>query len=443
MPQMNSFYTNMLGESDPRSGARSLWIARRPTDIREENDGVTLTVPFVPDSVDTDRQTLTFPIVLRAYGKNILRASVAFAGQIEPDEDNPMLEPTSDTVTNKLTVEKTDKAWIVRDSDGDIRVEVNMISPVMRPWGDLSPEPADADKLAGFDVTLYPDGETAVPFAAYDLFSRTYESVAIGFEKPSEGLVRSLFAFHADPNEKFAGTGERFLRMNLAGSTIELQNVDARGAHTSRAYKNVPFIVSSRPYGLCVLTSAHVRLSPAGVSTRAMQGAIEDSRLDLFIIGGGSVERVQYNYRRLTGFPRRVPVWSYGTWMSRMTYFSAEESEGVAKRMREGDFPLDVIHLDTGWFAKNWACEWKFNEERFPNPAAYMKRMRDMGVRISLWQLPAVAEGTELAEEAQQKGFLPAADNEAELRFSIAGCPYVAHIDFSNPSAVLWYQSLL
>ena len=51
-------------------------------------------------------------------------------------------------------------------------------------------------------------------------------------------------------------------------------------------------------------------------------------------------------------------MWSYGTWMSRMTYFSADEVREIAHKLRDGDFPCDVLHLDTGWFAKDWVCEW-------------------------------------------------------------------------------------
>jgi alpha-D-xyloside xylohydrolase len=91
--------------------------------------------------------------------------------------------------------------------------------------------------------------------------------------------------------------------------------------NSRRAYKNIPFYLSSHPYGLFLHTSSHVCLSLADISICAAQGLVEEPALDMFVIGGGSVERVLYNYCRLTGFPQDVPLWSYGTWMSRMTYF--------------------------------------------------------------------------------------------------------------------------
>ena len=106
-------------------------------------------------------------------------------------------------------------------------------------------------------------------------------------------------------------------------------------------------------------------------STRSVQLMAEEGVMDLFIIGGDTTEEILYGYRQLTGFPTMPPLWSFGTWMSRMTYFSADEVNEICDRMREEDFPCDVIHIDTGWFITDWLCEWKFNPERFPRSTRF------------------------------------------------------------------------
>lgn len=55
-------------------------------------------------------------------------------------------------------------------------------------------------------------------------------------------------------------------------------------------------------------------------------------------------------YTALTGRSPMPPLWSFGLWMSRITYKSEDETRGVAKKLREHRIPADVIHLDTGWF---------------------------------------------------------------------------------------------
>jgi alpha-D-xyloside xylohydrolase len=216
------------------------------------------------------------------------------------------------------------------------------------------------------------------------------------------------------------------------------------GVNNRRAYKNVPFFLTSRPYGLFMHTSSHSRLSLADISTRAAQGLVEEPALDLFVLGGGSPAAILREYCRLTGFPGEVPMWSYGVWMSRMTYFSAEEVTGIVDRLRAEGYPLDVIHLDTGWFAKDWVCEWEFSPERFPDPPGFFDAMASRGVRVSLWQMPNIGAGNRLLDLAREKGYLPqrgevSAGSASDFSAQALG----GRIDFTNPDAVVWYQGLL
>jgi alpha-D-xyloside xylohydrolase len=228
----------------------------------------------------------------------------------------------------------------------------------------------------------------------------------------------------------------RAARFGLAGSTVVLENTDALGVSSRRAYKNVPFYVSSAGYGLFIHTSCRTRLSFADISSRAVQGGVESPLLDLFFIGGGSIPSIVTAYRRLTGIPRLPPLWSYGVWMSRMTYFSASEVLDVAAGMRRGGFPCDVIHLDTGWFKTDWLCEWEFNPERFPDPEGFMREMRRTGFRVTLWQLPHVTEGTTLVSLAREKKYVAtSARQSSESNLDVARW-YT--IDFTRPEAVAW-----
>jgi alpha-D-xyloside xylohydrolase len=317
---------------------------------------------------------------------------------------------------------------------------VDTSEPEIHFWSEQLPPPDET-----FSATIYPDSDTAVPLSAYDQFSPfKQESMAVAFIERDGIPYRSLYSFYAEAQEKFAGTGERFSKLDLSGQTVTLENTDALGVNSRRAYKSIPFYVSSRPYGLFLHTSCHVRLSLADISTRAAQGLIEEPVLDLFVIGGGSVERVLYNYRRVTGFPTSLPLWSYGTWMSRMTYFSADEAREVGRKLREGDFPCDVIHLDTGWFAKDWVCEWEFSKERFPDPAGFIKEMREDGYRITLWQTPNIGEGNKLLEKAVERRYLAPRKGQDDLPDSSFDAHDIqGQIDFSNPEAVAWYQGLL
>jgi hypothetical protein len=88
--------------------------------------------------------------------------------------------------------------------------------------------------------------------------------------------------------------------------------------------------------GVCSPLSEYPRLSFADISSRAVQGGIESRSLDLFFIGGGSIQSIGTEYRRLTGVPPLPPLWSYGTWMARMSYFSAGEALRRVRRASVG-----------------------------------------------------------------------------------------------------------
>jgi alpha-D-xyloside xylohydrolase len=391
----------------------------------------------VPDeNIPPKRHTLW----VSAYGEEIIRLTINFnSNELPALENNVMLDIDETLKRLPLSVDKNSNGWMVVDPMGKTRMEINVQFPAIKHWSDLIPAPPEA-----LNATIYPDSLTSVPIEPYDIFKPSqHESFPLAYIEREGQPHRSTFAFHASANEKIAGTGERFAPMNLSGRTLVLENADALGVNNRRCYKNVPFYVSSRPYGLLMLTSAHSRLSLADISTRVNQALIEDGLIDLFVIGGKNVERILYNYRLLTGFPHEVPLWSYGIWMGRMTYFTADETRQVAARLRKESFPCDVIHVDTGWFDKDWICDWEFSPRTFPNPQDYLKEMRSNGFRITLWQLPSVSAETKLYAPALENKFI-ASDNNIVSSFSNFGDRgLAATIDFTNPRAIEWYQGLL
>ncbi|MCC6424096.1 MAG: alpha-xylosidase [Phycisphaerales bacterium] len=442
---MNPLIRNWLEFEMPagQSADNILFCAQRPQEVIAKAGEVRMEVPFqsyrnAGDQLNPDTHQRKHTVIAAAIGDEIVRVTF---GDHPVADDSPMLDWHPTLKKSPLTLRTQEDAWLATDERGNVRLRMDRIDPPVRQWNDMMSKPA-----AAFTVSVLPDGRVDVPFMSWDIFSPgQFNSFPLAYVEQGGRRTCSMFSLHAQADECFAGTGERFAKMDLSGRTIDLQNADALGVNNRRAYKNIPFYISSRGYGLLILTSAHARVSLADLSTRAAMGLVRQDTLDLFFIGGGSIERILYNYRRLTGFPHDVPAWSYGTWMGRMTYASAAEVTQAATRLREERFPCDVMHIDTGWFKEDWACDWQFCNDKFPQDQQFIASLRDLGYRVSLWQLPKVSVKTALFEEAAAQGVLATrpedADNAGGSNFSTQR--YAGSIDLTNPRAVEWYQSRL
>ncbi len=423
----------------------SLWKACKPTAVYEKDGDVCVDVPFQKQmlsndmAADTAVARETYTLILRQYSNKVLRLFCGF-GEHELTDRSEMLQFSDRVQKLPLQVEAGEGEWVIRSSDGVCRARINVKEPVLDPWSDLLPAPQET-----LDLTVYPDGKREIRLAAYDHFSPPrYDGLPLAYCVREGHKERATLSFECKADECFAGTGERFTKMDLSGHTFFLKNQDGQGVNNRRTYKNIPFYLSSRLYGTFYHTCAHSKLSLADVSTRSVEFLSDQALLDVFLIAGDSVEEILRGYRDLTGYPSMPPLWSFGIWMSRMTYFSADEVEEICRRMRAEHYPCDVIHLDTGWFRTDWLCEWKFNEERFPDPKAFIHRLKEQGYRVSLWQLPYVAEDAEQIDEARRNDYIaPLTRQQASEGSNFSALDYAGTIDFTYPAATNWYKGLL
>lgn len=423
----------------------SLWKAYKPTAVYERDGDVCIEVPFQKQKLDNEMEAdlsvpkETYVLTIRQYEPKILRLFIGF-GDAEMTDSSEMLQYSARVKKVPLTANFDNGLWTVTDPDGTVRAVVNLQEPVLDRWSSLQPDPQET-----LDLRLYPDGDKEIRLAAYDHFSPPrYDALPLGFCKRDGRKERATLSFECKADECFAGTGERFMKMDLSGQTFYLKNQDGQGVNNRRTYKNIPFYVSSRMYGTFYHTCAHAKLSLAGVSTRSVEFMSEQALLDVFLIGGDTVEEIIRGYRDLTGYPSMPPLWSFGVWMSRMTYFSADEVDDICDRLRREHYPCDVIHLDTGWFKTDWLCEWKFNEERFPDPERFIRGLKDKGFRVTLWQLPYVAEGAEQITEAREHHYICTLTKQQKREGSnFSALDYAGTIDFTDPDATEWYKGLL
>lgn len=254
--------------------------------------------------------------------------------------------------------------------------------------------------------------------------------------------------FALSPHEVVYGFGEKFIKLNKVGQTIELYAEDGIGIGTPRTYKNIPFYVTTNGYGVFFNHSSAMTFWIGSKYAGDIQVAIEDDFLDYYIFTG-NIKTVLDSYTSLTGKSPMPPKWSYGYWQSKITYVSAEETLDIVEHMRKEEIPCDVIHIDTHWFKEDWFCDWIFDKDRFPDVKGYIQTLSKQGVKLSLWQLPYVRMGSKAFEKFKAvDGFVKTKDGEMydlrTLGLIMSEKPEpIGIIDFTNPKAVEVYKELL
>lgn len=239
------------------------------------------------------------------------------------------------------------------------------------------------------------------------------------------------------------GLGERFGAFIKNGQSIDSFNEDG-GTQSEQAYKNVPFYLTNKNYGIFVNHSGRVSFEIGSETVNQVQFSVAGQQLEYFFIPGSDTKQVLSKYTDLTGKPKLPPAWSYGLWLS--TSFVTDYDEASVTKfiddMEKRDIPLSVFHFDCFWMREYQWCDFEWDPRVFPDPKAMLERLKAKDLRISLWINPYVAQESKLFEEAKQLGYLLRRKDGSVWQWDLwqAGN---AIVDFTNPAARSWYQSKL
>jgi alpha-D-xyloside xylohydrolase len=265
---------------------------------------------------------------------------------------------------------------------------------------------------------------------------------------PAAGWVVSLGLRY---DEAIYGHGEKFGPLNHRGQLLTSWNEDAWGVNAEAAYKNVPFAWSPAGWGVFVHTTARVwhGVGYPRWSHRSYVLGVDDPALDLFFIAARSPAELLERYTALTGRAPAPPRWSFGAWMSRCYYATAEEALEVARTLRRRRIPCDVLVLDgRAWLAVETRCGFEWDPSRYPDPAAFIRELKGLGFRLCLWEYPYVSIHNPLFAELAAKGCLlrDRAGQPYVYRWSaepfgslLTPLPPSGLVDFTNPAAWAWY----
>ena len=128
-----------------------------------------------------------------------------------------------------------------------------------------------------------------------------------------------LAALDLGVGEKLYGLGERFGPFVKNGQSVDIWNEDG-GTSSELTYKNIPFYISSKGYGVFVNNPGKVSLELQSERTTRVNISIAGEELQYFVVYGNTPKEIIRRYTALTGRPNLVPSWSYNLWLTTSTY---------------------------------------------------------------------------------------------------------------------------
>ncbi len=239
------------------------------------------------------------------------------------------------------------------------------------------------------------------------------------------------------------GLGERFTPFAKNGQVVDMWNEDG-GTSSELAYKNIPFYLTNRGYGVFVNHPERVSFEVGSEKVERMQFSVPGERLDYFLIYGPSPSEVLERYTALTGRPALPPAWSFGLWLT--TSFTTDYDEGTVTSFIQGmadrDIPLHVFHFDCFWMKEFHWVNFEWDKRMFPDPQAMLNRLKARGLRICVWINPYIAQRSAMFDEGMQHGYLVKRPDGDVWQWDMwqAG---MGLVDFTNPDARRWFGDKL
>ncbi len=386
------------------------------------------TLDFDHDAADEKYQLSprTAPVSLTFFNASTFRFELAFDRSGSLSDTGIELFP--DTVDRPVEP-------ILKESDGTLSIETNSLRIEIG---------LDDWKFAVYDA----EGKALLTEQHTDVTAkqeRRTDTLGFSVEETNRWPFQVTDAggsFKLYGDEHIYGLGEKFTDLDKRGQRIESWVTQPNGAETEDSYKNVPFFLSTRGYGMLVNTDQRTIFDIGHTSSVSHEIIVEDDCFDFVFFGGPTFADIIETYTGLTGRPSSVPKWSLGIWMSRLGYQNRKELEQVAAEARDREFPVDVLHLDPPWLRDGHLCDLEWDRDDFPDPEGMIADLHEEGFKLCLWEYPYLLSQTDAFDEAMREGYLvrdPRGGPYMLQRLSWAA-DRGGIVDFTNPEARQWWK---
>ena len=252
--------------------------------------------------------------------------------------------------------------------------------------------------------------------------TRRYKSVG-------GGMHQFEVLFRAREGERCYGLGQhQHGLLDQKGAVVELVQ---RNTEVS-----IPFLLSSHGYGFLW---NHPGIGRVELGTTATRWVSEATRQwDYWITAADEPAALVRAYSDVTGHAPMLPEWASGFWQCKLRYKTQDELLNVAREHKRRGLPLSVIVID--YFHWTRQGDWKFDPQDWPDPAAMVAELDELGIKlmVSIW--PTVNPASENYAEMDDRGLLVASERGIGVHLPIwnrgsAGRALMSFYDATNPQA--------
>lgn len=294
-----------------------------------------------------------------------------------------------------------------------------------------------------WSMTYYGNGKKCCVSATRDLAYLKTDWKGEAYVKSSDTDAYMRQQLSIGVGELIYGMGERFTAFVKNGQTVDIWNEDG-GTSTSQSYKNIPFYLSNKGYGVYVNHSDQVSFEVASDSVNKVAFSVPGENLDYFFLNGPSMKEVIMRYTDLTGKPALPPAWTMGLWLS--TSFTTNYDEKTVMSFIDGmldrNIPLKVFHFDCFWMKGFHWSDFTWDSSVFQDPKGMLARIRQKGLKVCVWINSYIGQESALFDEGMENDYFLKRPDGSVWQWDMWQ-PGMAIVDFTNPAACKWFQDKL
>ncbi len=234
---------------------------------------------------------------------------------------------------------------------------------------------------------------------------------------------KTYLQFPLDKGEQIFGLGLNFQTVGQRGRILRLHMDHFGGQDNGRNHAPVPFYVSSKGYGVFINSARYLDVW-VGTAVAKESKVPMDSRdrntdkawtsqpysdnvsvlipaegVEITVFGGPTTLDAVSRFNLYHGGGCLPPKWGLGFWHRTPTLYTDSLVLNEVTQFKKHQFPLSVIGLEPGWQSKSYPCTYEWDPGRFPDPAKFVKQLKEQGVQVNLWMNPYISPESQLIKK--------------------------------------------